>query len=222
MAGIWEEGPWLEKVIRVERVHRLASINPDGIKTYPRRWVVWAITDKNERVWVRTVEDDSEHLPLRSRSLIVKAYFEQLVGQEIEFEVYSGESYQECYSCSKDKLPENLLLDKFTSIYVWCEKNHPELLENKLEPLRKEKNQAVAATKKKNADELAERRSNALQLTFVEGRNPKWGDKQWQARYAGRLYVLQRGTKYDPSEGAIPVEEKFHLVPDKVILVRRI
>jgi len=228
MASSWKKGPYRERVVQIQPVHKQPLKLDDRKKEeLPKRWIVWAITNDgkylgDERVWIRTVEDNSDKLLLRLRSLLVKAFFEQLVGQEIEFDKYRDECYQECYSATEAKLPDDLLLDKFTRIYTWCEKNHPEWLENDLEMLRKKKNQVVAATKKKNADALAERRRKALQLTFIEGVNPKWGDKQWQTRHAGRLYVLQRGTKYNPSEGVIPVEEDFHLVPDRVILVRRI
>lgn len=223
MAISWKKGPHREKIIQIQPVHKLPLKDYDRkVEKLPRRWVVWAITNEDERVWVHTVEDDSEKLPLRLRSLLIKAFFEQLVGQEIEFDKYHDECYQECYSAVEAKLPGDLLLDKFTHIYTWCENNHPKWLENDLEILRKEKNQVVAVTKKKNADALAERRKKALKLTFVEGRNPKWGDKQWQARHNGRFYVLARELKYDPSEGAIPVEDVLELVPDKVILVARI
>lgn len=223
MAISWEKGPWREKVVRVEPVHKLPSTNPyDGRKKYPRRWVVWAITDEDERVWVRTVKDDTDHLPLRLRSLLIKAFFERLVGQEIEFDKYRDESYQECYSVNEAKLSEDLLLDKFARIHVWCEKNRPEWIENDLELLRKKRNQAVVATKKRNADALEERRNKALKLAFVEGRNPKYGDKQWQARHNGRLYVLARECEYNSSEGSIPIEEVLELVPNRVVLVARI
>lgn len=221
MAISGKKWPWREKVVRVEPTHKVPSTNYEG-KKYPRRWVIWVIINEDERVWVRTVEDNSDHLPLRLRSLLVKTFFEQLIGQEIEFDEYHGESYQECYSVNEDKLPENLLLDKFTRIHTWCEKNYPEWLENDLELLRKKRSRAVAATKKRNADTLAERRRKALKLTFVEGRNPKWGDKQWQAWHSGRLFVLAREYKYDSSEGEIPVEEVLELVPNKVVLVARI
>lgn len=221
MAISCEKGPWREKVVRVEPTHKVPSSNYEG-KKYPRRWVVWVVTNEDERVWVRTVKDDSDRLPLRLRSLLVKAFFEQLVGQEIKFDKYQDESYQECYSVNEDKLPEDLLLDEFARIYAWCKKNRPEWLENDLELLRKKRGQAVAATKKRNADALAERRRKALKLTFVEGRNPKYGDKQWQARHNGRLYVLARECEYNSSEGSIPIEEVLELVPDRVILVARI
>ncbi len=221
MATSWKKGPWREKVVRVEPTHKVPSTNFEG-KKYPKRWVVWLVTNENERVWVRTVKDDSDFLLLRLRSLLVKEFFGQLVGQEIVFDKYHDEAYQECYSVNEDKLPENLLLDKFTRIYAWCEKNHPEWLENDLELLRKKRNRAVAAAKKRNTDMLAERRRNALKLTFVEGRNPKWGDKQWQARHNGRLFVLARECEYNLSEGSIPIKKVLELVPDKVILVARI
>lgn len=219
-------------VVRVEPTHKVPSANYEG-KKYPKRWVVWVVVNVCDRVWVRTVEDDSDRLPLRLRSLLVKTFFEQLVGQKIEFGRYYAEAFQGCYSVSEDKLPENLVLDKFTRIHVWCEKNRPEWLENDLELLRNKKKRAVAATKKRNAadlaewkkrdaDALAERRRKALKLTFVEGRNPKWGEKQWQARHNGRLFVLARECEYNPSEGEIPIEEARELVPGKVVLTRRI
>lgn len=70
--------------------------------------------------------------------------------------------------------------------------------------------------------ELEEQRKNALWLSFRKGRNPKHGNEQWEARHEGLLFILRREDKYDASEGKIPVEESFELVPDKIMLVQRI
>lgn len=69
---------------------------------------------------------------------------------------------------------------------------------------------------------LEERRRNALRLAFTIGHNPKYGDEQWEARQNGRLFVLRREDVYEPSEGEIPVEERFDLVPGRIVLVQRI
>lgn len=226
MAKPWErKGPYQETVVSIQPTHKLPlEFHSSDEVDLPKRWVVWATTNEDERVWIRTVNDDSDCLPLRLRLLLVRTFFEGLVGQEVEFDKYYGAGFESCYSVDGHEavLPKHFLLDKFSRIYAWCEKNHPEWLENNLELLRKKKNQAVAATKKRNADALAERRRNALKLIFVESRNPKWGDKQWQARLNGRLYVLARESQYDPSDGAIPVEEAMELVPGRVVLVERI
>lgn len=233
MAKPWErKGPYRETVVSIQSTHKLPlEFHSSDEVDLPRRWVVWATTNEDERVWIRTVNDDSDCLPLRLRSLLVKTFFEGLIGQEVEFDKYYGAGFESCYSVDGHEavLPEHLLLDKFSLIYAWCEKNQPEWLENHLEQLRKKRNQAIVATKKKNAKEkeevlknLKKRREKALKLIFVEGRNPKWGDKQWQARLNGRLYVLARESQYDPAEGAIPVEEAMELVPGRVVLVERI
>ena len=152
MASSWKKGPYRERVVQIQPVHKQPLKLDDRKKEeLPKRWIVWAITNDSkylgdERVWIRTVEDNSDKLLLRLRSLLVKAFFEQLVGQEIEFDKYRDECYQECYSATEAKLPDDLLLDKFTRIYTWCEKNHPEWLEEDLERLGKKKNQVLYET----------------------------------------------------------------------------
>ncbi len=70
---------------------------------------------------------------------------------------------------------------------------------------------------------LEERRENALHLAFTLGYNPKYGTEQWEARYNGRLFVLRREDRYEPSEGEIPIEERLNLVPSgRIVLVQRI
>ena len=69
---------------------------------------------------------------------------------------------------------------------------------------------------------LKERLKNALKLSFVRGRNPRYGTEQWEAQHEGRLYVLQREDNYDPEEKAVPVEKRFDLVPNRIMLVERI
>jgi len=69
---------------------------------------------------------------------------------------------------------------------------------------------------------LEERRKNALRLVFRKGYNPKYGTEQWEARHDGRLFVLRREDQYEPSEGEIPVEERFDLVLGRIVLVQRI
>ncbi|KKS38560.1 MAG: hypothetical protein A3G49_06645 [Candidatus Sungbacteria bacterium RIFCSPLOWO2_12_FULL_41_11] len=69
---------------------------------------------------------------------------------------------------------------------------------------------------------LEERRANAMKLVFQKGFNPKYGNEQWEARSEGRKYILERTDNYSPSEGTIPIEIMFDLIPDRVTLVRRI
>lgn len=121
-------------------------------------------------------------------------------------------------------------------ITEFCEENKQEEIERlprraqeiikELEP-RKEKEkkkrlEKEAEEEKRYKAELAEFRKNALKLSFIKGRNPKYGDDQWEARQNGRLYVLRRENGYDPKEGAIPVMEMFDLVPGRITLVARI
>src|SRR3989344_9433917 len=97
-------------VIAVKPVHKLALKFFEKSKdNLPRRWVVWSTVDSESRfenpVWLRNVEDDSNVLPLRQRSLLVKTFFEMCIGQTIEFSLKSGQWYQACYSVGEKALP---------------------------------------------------------------------------------------------------------------------
>ena len=228
------KSPYSDKVRSIQPVHKLPlNFDETGKEDLPERWVVWATMERKdypgfegERVWLRTVEDDGDRLPLRQRSLLVKAFFETIVGQEIAFNLKSGEWYQACYSVEDGTLPEMYQVDSFSEIQEWVTKNHPEWLEDGLKVLREKKAKAVAITKKKNAverkAELEKRRQRAIKLVFSKGRNPKHGTDQWEAHRNGRLYVLAKECKYESSDGEIPVEVAFDLVPDRIILVDRI
>lgn len=83
-------------------------------------------------------------------------------------------------------------------------------------PARKAERRAARAVERKEEMRLEramrireeDRRRNALQLhlSFEKRRNPRHGYDQWQARYAGRFFVLDRRQSYDPSEGAVLIE----------------
>lgn len=79
-----------------------------------------------------------------------------------------------------------------------------------------------AEEEQRRKKELEERRKNALHLSFRKGRNPKHGNEQWEARHDGLLYILRREDVYDTSEGQIPVEKIFELVPGRIVLAERI
>lgn len=226
-------------VIAVRPVHKLAlKFFKKSKENLPRRWVVWSSTVDSESlfenpVWLRNVEDDSDALPLRQRSLLVKTFFEMYIGQTIKYSLKSGEWYKDCYSVGDKTLPKLYQVDSFSDIHKWFKKNRPECLEGGLKILREKKTKAIAVTKKKNAvrrkdkaireqEEFEKRRRDALKLSFIKGRNPKHGTEQWEARHKGRLYILAREFSYEPSEGAIPIEKAFDLVPDRIVLVDRI
>ncbi len=223
-----------EEIIELQIIHKVAieALN------LPKRWVIWATTQKykkskyfnpENRVWLCIIADDSDNLPLRQRSLLVKNFFEPIIGSKIEFSlgsscVYSHESH---YSVHEHTLPALYQqVSSFTDICNWFQENRPECIENDLKLLREERNREIAATKKKNKAikerELEEQRKNALKLAFVKGRNPKHGNEQWEARHNDHLYILRREDEYEPSEGKIPVEEIFDLVSDRITLVQRI
>lgn len=212
------------KVVAIKPIHKLAARSLWEVeKTLPKRWVIWSVVDSEYRlVWLRIVEDDSDALPLRQRSLLVKTFFEQLVDQKIQFSEKRGDWYKECYSVEGGALPELYQVDSFSNIYEWFKKNRPECLENDLKVLREKKAKAVAATKKKNIAELERRRQNAPKLTFTRGLNPRYGTEQWEARKDGRLFILRREDYYDLTYGPVPIEETFDLVPGRITLVKRV
>ena len=216
------------KIIEVQPIHKVPQAFPVKL---PERWVVWATIkdDKygfEERVWLRTVADDSDALPLRQRSLLVRNFFETLIGQEIEYSLKYDVGYEPCYSAHESSVPKSHLLDLFSDIYGWFEKNRSECLENNLKSLRESRSQKLAAIRKEEEARLEEalriRREKALKLAFVKGRNPKHDDEQWEAQHEGRKYILRREDIYQPSEAMVPVERVFDLAPDRVVLVRRI
>lgn len=92
--------------------------------------------------------------------------------------------------------------------------------EEKQRRAQEEKWRAEVETRRK--EELEERRRKALKLAFKKGYNPKHGTEQWEARHNGRLFVLRREDRYEPSEGEIPIEERFELVSGRIVLVQRI
>lgn len=97
-------------------------------------------------------------------------------------------------------------------------------LEKAKERSRLERRAELIERKMRLGDErrLEQRRRTALKLAFTKGRNPKHGNEQWEARYKGRLFVLRREDLYKSSEGEIPIEEMFDLMPGRVVLVQRI
>lgn len=221
-------------VYKVQPVHKTFLVFP---KELPERWVVWAGVKKDdlypERVWIRTVVDDSDVLPLRLRSLLVKTFFEAMIGRQIEFSKKYDDVFEPCNSANEETIPEPYRTDSFSGIYRWFQENRPECLENDLKVLRDKRNREIQATKKENALgrleerrrralELEKRRNSALKLVFVRGQNPKNGNEQWQARDRGHLYVLRREDQYDPVEQGVPVEKVMDLVPNRISLVARI
>ena len=152
----------------------------------------------------------------------------------------------------EETLPVPYRLRTFSDILKWFEKNHPECLENDCALLRKKQKDAVAKTKRENAErhvrqaeeyekqrqqariteeerlrierekELAEKHARSLHFAFVWGYNKKYNRGQWQAERDGVRYVLSFGYEYNVSEGSVPVEMARHLVPGKIILVNRI
>lgn len=74
----------------------------------------------------------------------------------------------------------------------------------------------------RRSKDLEERIENAPHLCFKKGRNPKYGNDQWEARCNGRIFILRREDSYDPLEKEIPVKEIVELVPGRIVLVQRL
>ena len=87
---------------------------------------------------------------------------------------------------------------------------------------RQEKEKEQARLRLEEQRRVEERRQNALKLAFTRGHNPKRGNEQWEAWHDGRLYILRRENLYEISEGEVPVEKRFDLVPGRIVLVQRI
>lgn len=219
---------------RVEVVHRKNFTALDGRRRCARI-VVWAVMTSGERVWVRTVEGGLDPINIGIKVAMAQEFFKKLTGHEIRFrEQKSGG--EAAFFADEKSLPKKFLFsyrEIKESLWHWVEANYAEELEN----LRKARTTKAIATRRANAGareaeskrfaaqqqrELETRCQNALRLNFVKGRNPKHGNDQWEARHNGLRYVLRRKDAYDPSEGKISVEEIFHLVPDRVVLVSRI
>lgn len=69
---------------------------------------------------------------------------------------------------------------------------------------------------------LAKRIASAPKIAFAMGYNNKRQCSQWRCRLNGKLHVLREEDDYEAEEGAVPVEIVRDLVPNKVVLVRRI
>lgn len=250
----------------IEVVHRKHLTTIDGYQRCARI-VVWATTDKGERVWVRTVEGGLDPLDIGIKVSMAQGFFKGLAGRKISF--HKGEDDDTLFAEEKS-LPKKFLVsyqEIKKAMWKWVEANRAE----ELEKLRKEKSAKVAATRKANVEEkenrrkqraadlglpkdaswelieeadekerrkreakwraeeelrnkkwLEERRKNAPHLAFRKGYNSKYGTEQWEARHNGRLFVLRREDQYEPSEGEIPIEERFDLVPGRITLVQRL
>lgn len=125
------------KIIEIQSIHKVPLKNL-GL---PKRWVVWGITvmdklDSNRpwslsqiaRVWLCTVTDNNDTLPLRLKSLLVKNFFETLVSKKIEFSEKYEEWRQSCYSVDESTLPRLFRVNSFSDIYGWLQKNRPKYL----------------------------------------------------------------------------------------------
>lgn len=195
------------------------------------RIVVWATTARGKRVWIRTVEGELDQLNIGIKIVMAQEFFGKLVGYKIRFHQDKWEG-KNTFFAEKESLP-----DKFRVSYPEIKKVMWRWVKThygvELDRLQTDRMAKAAETRKKNAERdvqadlrrkafLEERRKNALHATFIKGRNPKYGTDQWEARHEGRKLVLRKEDRYDPTEGSIPIENEFDLIPDKVILVRRI
>lgn len=224
----------------IEAIHKTPTsfLDNEGWVSLPTRWVVWAKIDIG-RVWLRTLIDDDEDeaIKLRFRSLIVREFFSDLIGQEIEYAMQYDKSMQPCYSVQESSLPETYLLDRFSAIKAWFEENRPECLANDFDILRKKATERRKATREKNKQKrearekemitamdtmLAESPDLYLKVEFQEGINRKNGRRQWEHRKGGKLYVLHYLDFYSSSQGPIFVKVDRELVPGKIFLVRRL
>ncbi|MFA6397838.1 MAG: hypothetical protein WDK96_03290 [Candidatus Paceibacterota bacterium] len=217
----------------LKRTHKtpISFTDLDGKKVnLPARWIIRVDVKKYiyENIWIQTIVDDgSEEIPLKIRSLIVKEFLSELMGKAI---IYSNKPDTRGSDFSHYSIEENVLpkqyreLDSFSKIYKWFVDNQPEIFGKDFENLIKKSKDQTQNTRKANIEALNERREKAIKVAFKEGIDSRSGNKQWEARVGGILYILDRSSArtYNPSEGPIPVEKNIDIIPNKVVLVSRI
>lgn len=126
------------------------------------RMVVWAMMERGERVWIRTVEGDLEHTYNEVKIAFFQEFFNGLVGQTIEFEPgkhggFFVNSYSVPLKFSKPSYPRIK-----HEMEKWVEENCAELIKR----LNKEKAAKAAATRIMNreyAEEMEEDRRRDIQ-----------------------------------------------------------
>ncbi len=129
----------------IETVHRKNLSTFDGYKRYARI-VVWAITCKGKRVWVRTVEGGLDPVDVGVKIAMTQEFFAGLVGHRIRFCNDGGTFFVE-----ENSLPKKFLVsyqEIKEAMQKWVEVNCAE----KLEQLRIKKSAKMASTRKANAE----------------------------------------------------------------------
>lgn len=213
------DGLQQDVIKEIEVVHRGHFSSFGENRSRDARMVVWAVTSKNQKVWLLNVEGNLDSLDIQIKTILFKQFFSRLINHEIEFE-----SKGDFLFAKNESLPKEFLLpyEQIKQLmWDWVKENH----QQDLIKINQEKASKASATRKANADikamRLAEKLKRAIWLSFEKGFDPKHKKTEWKTRFNRKIFVLDHLDIYDPLEKKVPVE-KIKELGNGVVLVRRI